>query len=101
FRETGCAPEQLCRRPANSLGCDLCHELTSELQANVANAIPAGTRSSAAGRATALPLAKSWSQGLDGNHWVHRRDPPGVGRSDGARVAPEPWYVRHPTKNPR
>ena len=75
FRETGCAPEQLCRRPANSPDCDLCRELPSELQANVATAIRAETRLPRPERAGALPLAIWCSQGLAENRWGRRRDP--------------------------
>src|SRR5262249_37618482 len=101
FRETGCAPEQLCRRLANCRGCDLCRELPSELQGNVATAIPAETRLPGPERAGVLPLAITCSQGSAENRWVHRRDPPGVDRSDGARAAPEPKCARRSTKSPR
>src|SRR5512132_1847230 len=101
FRETACAPEQLRRLPANSRDCDLCRELSFELKANVATAIPAETRLPGPERAGALPLAIWCSQGLSENRWVRRRDALGVGRSDGARAAPELKYARHPMKNPR
>ena len=76
FRETECAPKQLRRRPASSRACDLCRELPSELQANVATAIPAETRLLLAKQAGELPLAIWCSQSLTENHWVRRRDPP-------------------------
>lgn len=80
FRETESAPEQLCRRPANCPGRDLCRELTSELLAVVATAIPAKTRLPEAERLDVLPLAISCFQGLAGNRWEHPRDPPELAR---------------------
>src|SRR5262249_39501835 len=101
FRETGYAPAQLYRRLANFPDCDRGRGLSFEWQANAATATRAEIRLLGLERAGVQPLAISCSQSLAGNHWVHRGDPPGVGRFDGAPAARESKCARHPTKNPR